>query len=929
LRRRHLRSGAELFTIDGGTNGIIRNTANATGNAHNTEMVDIHSCNHCTVQNLHILDVYVRTSAMDVGGTLDETQQKCIEFSGSNLLIKGNTLNNAGWCLFDSFGNGDTNIDISFNTLTNFAHAIMYATAGTNASTNIFIHDNDFGGMGATWNGAGCPFHQDGLHAFGVAGSSIDNFYFYNNYFHGDWGQCPTGWVFIEAAGSGTPSNMKNSFWWNNVGIVNATGQVENTNGWFNVSAGNSGQQQFFNNTIMGPGVIDNTACFSLNNLSGVTFKNNVVSNCGDPIATNAITLSAMNNNFYGPSCFNGNCFVWNGSFTGSFANWKQAVGGSFETQSVQNNNALLNAGGSPQSGSPVIGLGANLATLATGNLASLASGTSQGNQRTPVARPGNGSGAWIAGAYAYAGPPPPAPTLSLTKTTLSFSGTTGGSNPATQTLSVSNSASNGSTLSWTGASSAPSWLSLSPTSGGNGPTTVTVSATIASLAAGTYNGTLTFTDGNATNNPQTVSVTLTLAAGQPIPTLSNGLPSTSQPSGTTQATLQVNTDVSAACRYSTIANTAFGSMTNNLTPSSGNKTHSTVVTGLVDGTSYHYYVRCQNTADTTKVNSVDYPISFSVNVAGNNAPVIGPITINPPDVDNTTAGIQELENTTVSYGATIMDADPNDTITWSWVYSDGTTTFTAKTGTGQGSMNATTNYTYPLGSAGKTYTWTLNATDAKVPVSKSVVVTVVSATSGNPNGLLTPDLGNIDGKTFRTTDDVVLSYGGQASGFNWQITSLDGAASIAASLRASAVGDIASVSTQAPRLSISGESLTPGHYQIQVQATNATQSSNWSAPARISVVSGDSTHVKVYPNPWRKDKHAGKNVIFTNLPANCTIKVFTVSGHLVKDLGTASGTTAWDLMNDGGDKVASGIYSYLIKDSEGNNVKGKFAVMR
>ncbi len=55
-----------------------------------------------------------------------ETQMKCIEFSGSNILIKGNTLTNSGWCLFDAFKNGDTQIEIANNTLLNFAHGIMH-----------------------------------------------------------------------------------------------------------------------------------------------------------------------------------------------------------------------------------------------------------------------------------------------------------------------------------------------------------------------------------------------------------------------------------------------------------------------------------------------------------------------------------------------------------------------------------------------------------------------------------------------------------------------------------------------------------------------------------------------------------------------------------------------------------------------------------
>ena len=41
-------------------------------------------------------------------------------------------------------------------------------------------------------------------------------------------------------------------------------------------------------------------------------------------------------------------------------------------------------------------------------------------------------------------------------------------------------------------------------------------------------------------------------------------------------------------------------------------------------------------------------------------------------------------------------------------------------------------------------------------------------------------------------------------------------------------------------------------------------------------------------------------------------------------------GTSAsWDLANDKGDKVASGIYVYLITDGQGNKAKGKVAVIK
>ena len=86
----------------------------------------------------------------------------------------------------------------------------------------------------------------------------------------------------------------------------------------------------------------------------------------------------------------------------------------------------------------------------------------------------------------------------------------------------------------------------------------------------------------------------------------------------------------------------------------------------------------------------------------------------------------------------------------------------------------------------------------------------------------------------------------------------------------------------------------------------------------------------RVYPNPWRSDKHSGQPVTFANLPLGSTVKLYTVSGHKVKELSTQnSGLSTWDLTNDSGDKVASGIYVYLITDTQGDKVRGKVAVIK
>ncbi len=96
-------------------------------------------------------------------------------------------------------------------------------------------------------------------------------------------------------------------------------------------------------------------------------------------------------------------------------------------------------------------------------------------------------------------------PSISLSSLTLQFSSTVGGALPPSQTITVSNSG--GGTLTWSAAASA-SWLTFSSASG-----TLTVSVNPAGLSANTYTGVITITATGASNTPQTISVTLTVAA--------------------------------------------------------------------------------------------------------------------------------------------------------------------------------------------------------------------------------------------------------------------------------------------------------------------------------------------------------------------------------------------------------------------------------
>jgi hypothetical protein len=115
----------------------------------------------------------------------------------------------------------------------------------------------------------------------------------------------------------------------------------------------------------------------------------------------------------------------------------------------------------------------------------------------------------WIANRLATTNPP--GPTISLSPTALNPAVIQGG-NAANQTFTVANSGTGA--LSYTISDNA-TWLAVSPTSGTStgAANTHTVTYATSGLAVGTYTGTITVTDPYASNNPQTVTVTLTVSA--------------------------------------------------------------------------------------------------------------------------------------------------------------------------------------------------------------------------------------------------------------------------------------------------------------------------------------------------------------------------------------------------------------------------------
>jgi len=99
-------------------------------------------------------------------------------------------------------------------------------------------------------------------------------------------------------------------------------------------------------------------------------------------------------------------------------------------------------------------------------------------------------------------------------------------------------------------------------------------------------------------------------ALGTLPPPRSGGQPAGVLPATTTQATLSLTTDENATCRYETTPGVAYDSMVNTFS-STGGTSHATPITGLVNGSNYNYYVRCQDAAGNSNLS--DYVIAFTV----------------------------------------------------------------------------------------------------------------------------------------------------------------------------------------------------------------------------------------------------------------------------------------------------------------------------
>ncbi|HZW39346.1 MAG TPA: hypothetical protein VFF33_08620 [Ignavibacteriaceae bacterium] len=120
-----------------------------------------------------------------------------------------------------------------------------------------------------------------------------------------------------------------------------------------------------------------------------------------------------------------------------------------------------------------------------------------------------------------------------------------------------------------------------------------------------------------------------------------------------------------------------------------------------------------------------------------------------------------------------------------------------------------------------------------------------------------------------------------------------------------------------------------------------------------------DDKEVGVYPNPyygnayWDGGSERLRKIYFNNLPADCDITIYTLSGDVIKrmhhtsesngaeyrwfetyskagDQKMSGGEQAWDLITDSDQAIATGLYLFSVKNNKTGDIKtGKFLIVK
>jgi hypothetical protein len=303
--------------VDGGTNGIIQNTANGTGRAYHANSIGVHgaNCTSCTVQNLTIQNLYVRTSSTDVGAS---ASINCVYWHLANYFtINHITCHDATWAIAGDGGN----FTLENSNIYHVDHGVASGPIGK--AGGYSIHNNHFHDF-ANWDSPTNTYHHDGIHLWGKNGATVTSGAIYNNTFDGDFGVNNTAHIFLQ-------ESIQHVSVYNNTLVAPLTRTINSV--WFSASStsmvgGSATGNSVYNNSINTGGHRAGTPIFADNQLQ-FTAVNNILSGGIADISIQhgtTFTSTGVNNNVYNDlfaDIGDRNTFGWKGTQTYVLSTWR------------------------------------------------------------------------------------------------------------------------------------------------------------------------------------------------------------------------------------------------------------------------------------------------------------------------------------------------------------------------------------------------------------------------------------------------------------------------------------------------------------------------------------------------------------------------------------------------------------------------------
>ncbi len=219
----------------------------------------------------------------------------------------------------------------------------------------------------------------------------------------------------------------------------------------------------------------------------------------------------------------------------------------------------------------------------------------------------------------------------------------------------------------------------------------------------------------NCSAQSSAVSGTTAAPSDATAPTATITAPTAGQvlPAGTTSTTLSVTTNEAATCKWNT-TDVAYSSMINTLA-GAGSTSHNASLTGLVNGTSYTRYVRCQDTVGNTMTTSVSREFS-----------VAAPVDTTAPAVPTLSVGAVTSTTVALSWNAV---TDASSPVTYR-IYRNGTYIGSPISGTSMTDLDlvAGTLYSYTISACDSAPTQNCSAQSSAVTATTTAIPTIVSS---------------------------------------------------------------------------------------------------------------------------------------------------------------------------------------------------------